>query len=72
MRQESNSIEAYGLIEAVHDIDTDTGIFTEFNIIRKNSKKVKYDRYILGLECSCGLPNEFYGSLFRTCKKNIF
>ena len=28
MRQESNSIEAYGLIEAVHDTDTDTDIVT--------------------------------------------
>ena len=37
----------------------ETGIFTEFNIIRKSSKKVKYDRHILELECSCGLPNEF-------------
>ena len=35
------------------------GIFTEFQIIRKSSQKVKYDRHILGLECSCGLPNEF-------------
>ena len=26
VRQESNSIEAYGLIEAVHDTDTDTDV----------------------------------------------